>query len=52
MARSKYMCLKLIDFPKSVVQHYNIEEKSTRDGYGYVDIERGTYGLLQAGIIA
>ena len=51
MARIKYMGLKLIDLPKSVVQHYNIENNSTRDGYLYVEIKRGMYGILQAGFI-
>ena len=36
MAQSKYMHLKLGNLPKSVVQQYNLEEKTTRDGYMYV----------------
>ena len=52
MARSKYMCLKLGNIPESLVQHYNMEDKATRDGYVYVEIQRGIYGLPQAGPIA
>ena len=52
MARSKYMRLKLSDLPKRVVQHYNLAEKTTRDGYVYVDIKQWMYGIPQAGIIA
>ena len=51
MARSEYMHLKLSNLPKSVVQHYNLAEKATRDGYVYVDIKQGMYGLPQAGLI-
>ena len=52
MARSKYMRLKLGNLSKSVVQHYNLAEKNTREGYVYVEIKRGVYGLPQAGLIA
>ena len=52
MDQSKYMSLKLSDLPKSVVQHYNLAEKATMDGYVYVDIKRGMYGLPQSGLIA
>ena len=52
MSQSKYMRLKLSDLPKRVVQHYNLAEKTTRDGYVYVDINQGAYGLPQAGLIA
>ena len=45
MARSKHMRLKLSDLPKSVVQHYNLEDKATRDSYVYMEIKQGMYGL-------
>ena len=52
MDQSKYMRLKLRNLPEREVQHYNLAEKTTRDGYVYVDIKRGVYGLPQAGLIA
>ena len=52
MAQIKYMCLKLSNLPKIRVQHYNMSEKTTRDGYVYVDIKQWMYGIPQAGIIA
>ena len=51
MAQIEYMCLKLSDLPKSGVQHYNLAEKTTRDGYVYVEINQWMYGIPQAGII-
>ena len=48
----KYMRLKLIDFPDNVVRHYKLANKVTKDGYVYVEIRRGMYGLPQAGLIA
>ena len=46
MARSKYMRLKIRDFPESVMQQYNFEANCTKDIYMYVEIKRGVYGLL------
>ena len=52
MARSEYMRLKLRNLPKILVQQYNIEENSTKDGYVHVYIKRGMYGILKEGIIS
>ena len=52
MSQSKYMRLKLSNLPKSGVQHYNLEEKTTRDRNVYVEIKQWMYGIPQAGIIA
>ena len=38
--------------PDDVVRHYKLADKVTRDGYVYVEIRRGMYGLPQAGLIA
>ena len=52
MACSEYMRLKLSDLSNSVVQHYNLDEKTTREGYVYEEINRGMYGITQEGLIA
>ena len=46
------MLLKLSNLPKRVVQHYNLAEKTTRDGYVYVENNQGMYGLPHSGLIA
>ena len=51
MTRFEYMRLKLSDLPDDVVRHYKLAEKVTKDGYVYVEIRRGMYGLPQAGLI-
>ena len=51
MERIEYMRLKLSDLPESAVQQYNLEAKATKDGYVYVKIKRGMYGLPWAGLI-
>ena len=51
MARINCMRLKLSDLPESVVQQYNLEVNTTKDGYVYVEITRGVYGIPQACLI-
>ena len=46
------MHLKISDLPKSVVQQYNLKEKSTKDMYIHLEIKRVMYGLPQVGLIA
>ena len=45
------MRLKLSNLPDNVVRHYKLDDKVTKDGYVYVEIRRGMYGLPQAGLI-
>jgi hypothetical protein len=52
MKRSEYMRLKLTDIPDEVIEHYNLRELATPDGYVYCKVTKGMYGLPQAGIIA
>ncbi len=52
MARYEYMRLRLADMPKDVIAHYKLNEIATSEGYIYCEIQKGMYGLPQAGIIA
>ena len=52
MKRYKYMRIKLTDIPEDVQAHYNLKDKATKDGFVYVKIRRGMYGLPQGGLIA
>ena len=52
MKRPEYMRLKLTDIPNEVIDHYNLRELATSDGYIYCEVTKGMYGLPQAGIIA
>ena len=51
MKRPEYMRLKLTDIPNEVIDHYNLRELATSDGYIYCEVTKGMYGLPQAGII-
>ena len=46
------MRLKLSDIPEEVTKHYNLETKVKNDGYVYIEIRRGMYGLPQSGLLA
>ena len=51
MARYKYMRLCITNMPEDVIEHYNLRDKATPNGYVYCKIQKGMYGLPQAGII-
>ena len=38
--------------PDDVIKHYNLTDLASPDGYVYCKIQKGMYGLPQAGIIA
>ena len=52
LKRKEYLKMKISYFPESVISHYNLGEKATPDGFVYVAIKRGMYGLPQSGILA
>jgi hypothetical protein len=52
MARYEYIQLCIADMPDNVIEHYNLRDKANPNGYIYCEIQKGMYGLLQAGIIA
>eukprot|EP00804_Cyclotella_cryptica_P018669 CCRYP_007187-RE/>CCRYP_007187-RE protein AED:0.41 eAED:0.41 QI:0/0/0/1/0/0/2/0/217 len=51
MARPEYMRLKLADIPAAIIDLYKVRDIA-QDGYVFVRIQKGMYGLPQAGIIA
>ena len=52
MERPEYMRLKIADIPDDFIALYKLNQLTTTDGYVYVLIQKGMYGLPQAGIIA
>ena len=52
MARYEYMRLKLCDIPEELTKHYDLATKVKNDGYVYIEIRRGMYGLPQSGLLA
>jgi hypothetical protein len=52
MTRYEYMRLHLDIIPQEIVDQYKLKDITTPDGWVYIEIRRGMYGLNQAGIIA
>ena len=51
LKRFEYLRLKLDDLPEDVIKHYQLNGK-VKNGYVYVEIRGGMYGLPQAGLLA
>ena len=52
MSRYEYMRLKIAELPQDLIDEYKLQNKETKDGYFYLEIRKGMYGLPQAGILA
>jgi hypothetical protein len=52
MACPKYMRMKLKDLPAKFVELYNLTNKVNFNGYIHIKIQKGMYGLPQAGVLA
>jgi hypothetical protein len=52
MACPKYMRMKLKDLPAKFVELYNLTDKVDFNGCIHMKIQKGMYGLPQAGILA
>ena len=52
MDRYEYVRLKLSDIPDKIVTQYELKDKADSDGHVYIEVQKGMYGLPQAGILA
>jgi hypothetical protein len=52
MACPEYMHMKLKDLPAEFVELYNLTDKVNSNGHIHIKIQKGMYGLPQAGILA
>ena len=51
MAEYEYICVPLSTFPEEIRHQYNLAALATNN-YVMVEVQRGMYGLPQAGILA
>jgi hypothetical protein len=51
LPRYEYMIMLLSRFPEEIVEKYNLKAL-TVDGWVYVEIRKGVYGLKQAGLLS
>ena len=52
MHRPEFMKIHINKFPKDIQTRYKLNEKVTSNGYIYIKIKKGMYGLKQAAILA
>ncbi len=52
MVRYEYVHINIGNIPDEINVEYNLKDKVTSDGHVYVEIQKGMYGLPQAGILA
>ena len=52
MAKPEYMKIHISSFPDDIIEQYKLQEKVTNNGFVYVRIKKGMYGLKQAAILA
>jgi hypothetical protein len=50
LPRFEYMKMKLSHFPEEIIQKYNLNALAV-DGWVYIEIRKGRYGLKQAGLL-
>lgn len=48
----KYLKGRFCDLPEDVIKHYELTSKATPEGFVYVQVHNGLYGLLQVGLLA
>ncbi len=48
----EYVRIKLDDIPEEIIQQYLLQDKVDSEGYVFIEVQKGMYGLLQAGILA
>ena len=51
LRRYKYLKLWLTDLPEDFIDHFNLQEKATADGFVHVNVRKGMYGLPQVGLL-
>jgi hypothetical protein len=52
MAQYKYIRIKLDDVPEEIIQQYLLRDKVDSEGYIFIEVQKGMYGLAQGGISA
>jgi hypothetical protein len=50
MVCPEYLKVKLSNIPEEVIDKYNLRDIATQDGYVYIEVTKGMYGLQQAGL--
>ena len=52
MEHPEYKKINLAQIPEEIISKYKLKEKVHTDRYVYIEIQKGMYGLPQAGMLA
>ena len=52
MKEYEYIKIHLSKIPNEIIEKYDLETKADKDGWVYIEIQKGMYGLKQSGRIA
>ena len=52
MERPEYMKIQIAQIPNKIIEEYNLKNKFHSDGFVYIEIQKGMYGLPQADMLA
>ena len=52
MSRPEYIRIRINDIPDEIIKEYKLKEKVTPNGSIYIQVNKGMYGLPQAGLMA
>ena len=52
LERPEYIRLKIDDIPDKIIAQYSLRTKVTTEGYIYMEVNKGMYGLPQSGLMA
>ena len=52
LKRPEYIRMKLADTPEKIIVQYKLRSEATPDGSIYIVVNKGMYGLPQAGLLA
>ena len=51
LKRFEYLKLRLTDLHDDSIEQYDLKSKATANGYVYIEVRKGMYGLPQAGLL-
>ena len=52
LTRYEYVRLRLADIPDEIIEEYKLKDIATAEGFVYIEVRKGMYGLPQAGLLA
>eukprot|EP00804_Cyclotella_cryptica_P026100 CCRYP_013955-RI/>CCRYP_013955-RI protein AED:0.47 eAED:0.47 QI:0/-1/0/1/-1/1/1/0/200 len=52
LMRPEYLRVKLTDIPAEIITEYKLRNKVNKNGFVFIEVTKGMYGLPQAGLLA